>query len=298
MGGGFSLERFKEGMSRNLQRVANTIGPVGPRVLQQLSQTSQAGLTRLRTIPWQMLVHRHLPFLVGLGVLLVLWAIWKVPQWYAASWTKLDLKDLAKLESDTRTMMVQAVGGVVLLVGLFFTWRNLRVTEQNSRQTLDLSLRGQINDRFTKAIEQLGAVNQDGKKKLEVRLGGIYALEQIAKESPDHHWPIMEVLTAYVREHAPQKEEEQRSQEEVSPPKLATDIQAILTVLGRRTRIFGKGEDQFLGLAGTALQGYCQINYFRGDTEIRRVSRHQLFSYAAASVAVISRQMCHLRAIS
>jgi hypothetical protein len=33
-------------------------------------------------------------------------------------------------------------------------------------------------------------------------------------------------------------------------------------------------------------------------TGIQRVSRHQLFSYAAASVAVISRQMCHLRAIS
>jgi hypothetical protein len=39
-------------------------------------------------------------------------------------------------------------------------------------------------------------------------------------------------------------------------------------------------------------------NSFRGDTEIQRVSCHQLFSYAAASVAVISRQMYHLRAIS
>ncbi len=38
---------------------------------------------------------------------------------------------------------------------------------------------------------------------LEVRLGGIYALERIARDSPKDHWTIMEVLTAYVRENSP-----------------------------------------------------------------------------------------------
>jgi hypothetical protein len=203
--------------------------------------------------------------------MLLLFTLWKFPQWYAASWQRLtDPRDIAKLESDTRTTMVQAVGGMVLLVSLLFTWRNLRMTEENSRQTLDLSHKGQINDRFTKAIEQLGAVDQAGRKKLEVRLGGIYALEQIAKDSPDdHHWPIMEILTAYVREHAPWKDEAQRSPEKIAshetqltqsnqlPLKPATDIQAILTVLGRRTRTYGKGEDQHqrLHLGETDLQG-------------------------------------------
>ena len=36
-------------------------------------------------------------------------------------------------------------------------------------------------------------------RKLEVRLGGIYALEGIANESKELHWPIMEVLCTYVR---------------------------------------------------------------------------------------------------
>jgi len=40
---------------------------------------------------------------------------------------------------------------------------------------------------------------------LELRLGGIYALERIAQESEKDYWPIMEVLTTYVREHAPIK---------------------------------------------------------------------------------------------
>jgi hypothetical protein len=69
--------------------------------------------------------------------------------------------------------------------------------------SLDIASEGQITDRYTKAIEQLGAVDQAGKNKLEVRLGGIYALERIAKESEKDHWPIMEVLTAYVHKNAP-----------------------------------------------------------------------------------------------
>jgi hypothetical protein len=90
----------------------------------------------------------------------------------------------------------------------------------------------------------------------------------ISDEPPDdHHWPIMEILTAYVREDASWKEEEQPSQEDTVPsetqptqsnqslPKLATDIQAILTVLGRRTRTYGKGEVQPLALGNTDLRG-------------------------------------------
>lgn len=85
----------------------------------------------------------------------------------------------------------------------------------------------QITERFSKAIELLG--NQQ----IEVKLGGIYALEQIAKDAPEkYHWTVMEVLTAFVRENAPLKKEEEGEKEEI--PKLRTDIQAALTVIGRR----------------------------------------------------------------
>jgi hypothetical protein len=36
-----------------------------------------------------------------------------------------------------------------------------------------------------------------------VRLGGIYALERIVNDSPDDRAIIIEVLTAFVRTHAP-----------------------------------------------------------------------------------------------
>jgi hypothetical protein len=37
-------------------------------------------------------------------------------------------------------------------------------------------------------------------KNRAVRLGGIYALERIAKNSETDYWSVMEVLSAYVRE--------------------------------------------------------------------------------------------------
>jgi hypothetical protein len=241
---GSPIERFNEGVSRDLQRMTNKLWPLGPRALQARSNISKVGFT---------------PAFVVLVALLLIFSFWKLPQWYATSWERLtDAKDIARLESDTRATMVQAVGGLALLAGLLFTWRNLRMTEQNPRQTLDLSRKGRINDRFIKAIEQLGAVDQGGRKRQEIRLGGIYALEQIAKDSPDdHHWPVMEVLTAYVRENAPWKEEDQNNQSlRGIRPKLAPDIQAILTVIGRRTRTYEKGEDQPLNLTYTDLRGH------------------------------------------
>ena len=79
-------------------------------------------------------------------------------------------------------------------MGFISDWANLKAVQE-----------GQITERFTKAIEQLGAIDDNGKPRLELRLGGIHALERIAQESEKDHWPIMEVLTTYVREHAPIK---------------------------------------------------------------------------------------------
>jgi uncharacterized protein YjbI with pentapeptide repeats len=157
--------------------------------------------------------------------------------------------------------LAQILGGTALLSGLYFTWRTLQVNRA-----------GQITERYTRAIDQLGKTDDDGNRVFEIRLGGIYALERIAKESEEDHDSIMEVLTAYVRQHAPwspQEEQEdtedaalgrrteENSREENEPaevPAPAPDIQAIATVLRRRTRNFLHGEDR-LNLYNTNLSG-------------------------------------------
>ena len=114
-------------------------------------------------------------------------------------------------------------------------------------------------------------MNDTGEKQLEIRLGGIYALDRIARDSKKDHWPIMEVLTAYVRENAPwpAKPPKDTPPQQDQPslkgdpattqgqptPKLATDIQAVLTVLGGRKQTYGKGEEKRLNLAKTDLRG-------------------------------------------
>jgi hypothetical protein len=91
-----------------------------------------------------------------------------------------------------------------------FTWRNLRQTRESTQRTLELTEQNQITERFTRAIDQLGETDDNGNPRLEIRLGGIYALERIDKESPEraYHSTVMEVLTAYVRENYRWKREE------------------------------------------------------------------------------------------
>lgn len=149
------------------------------------------------------------------------------------------------------TTVAQSLGGLAVLIGIVVAWANLRTTqkaqkatERNQTETVRLTNEGQITDRFTRAIEQLGS------GQLEVRLGGIYALERIARDSEKDHWPIMEVLTAYIRVHAPVHEADNNAATIQPDP----DIQAILTVIGRRGRTLGHGEDVRLNLTGIHLE--------------------------------------------
>jgi hypothetical protein len=272
--------------------------------------------TKRKTVTWAVII-----FIVS--VLLIL-ALWKFPQWQVAHFKAegiTNVKDLAELEDKFRATLAQIIGGIGFLLGLYFTWRRITATDRNleiARESVRVDREGQITERFTRAIDQLGG------DKLEIRLGGIYALERIASDSQRDHWQVMEVLTAYIRENAPRKDiidevkETKRKQgdketkstkrllevmealfahvredapwkakakrmmgkqedeskqledkqegegqkpgepaEEQFPaeiPTLPTDIQAVLTVLGRRKWVEQEEEDQFLDLSGTDLR--------------------------------------------
>jgi hypothetical protein len=196
-----------------------------------------------------------------LGVLAVLALIF-IPS-YQISHLSAVPRDAAKrfgLEDEARKTLSQIVLSAFGLFALYFAWKRVVAGDR----TVRITEQGHITDRYTKAIEQLGKLDGD-KPNIEVRLGGIYALERIALDSERDHWTIMEVLTAYVRQNAPvvSKRAEQtqlstdleneRSDTKAEP---RTDIQAILTVLGRRER--GKSREranQILNLSRTNLEG-------------------------------------------
>jgi Pentapeptide repeats (8 copies) len=92
---------------------------------------------------------------------------------------------LQTARDDARGRLLTLAAGLFAAGALIFTARNFT-----------LSREGQVTDRYTKAIEQLGS------DKLDVRLGGIYALERIARDSARDHPTVLEVLTAFIREHS------------------------------------------------------------------------------------------------
>jgi uncharacterized protein YjbI with pentapeptide repeats len=121
-----------------------------------------------------------------------------------------------------------------------------------------------VTESFSKAVEQLAS------DKLEVRLGGIYSLERISKESQDDYWTVIENLTAFVRERSRRNEAERTAldlnqrasrrayflwleagrpegrdndlwfkavEQEKIGEELAADIDAVLTVIKRRSEL-------------------------------------------------------------
>ena len=263
---------YKEALSRNLQCLQGTLATAwttsiarGRQCRTRVLAWGSAGVAAARDSVKRVVavLRRHSAATVGIALLIVaILALWKIPLWQIPE-QGLTVKERLELQDKARGTLAQIFGGLVVLGGLYLTWRSVAAAWKN----VQVNAEGQITERFTRAIEQLGS------DKLAIRLGGIYALERIARDSPKDHWPIMEVLTAYVREHAPWKDTPQ-PQEGITPeleeptlegsvqpetlqpePKPAADIQAILTVLGRRRRWYGQGENQPLDLRKTDLAG-------------------------------------------
>jgi hypothetical protein len=153
--------------------------------------------------------------LIGAAAVVIL-AIWLVPEWLNSSVgvdpaSKLKVEDWLAAKNSTRTSMVAlllAIGGV----GTFlYTIRSYR-----------LARTGQVTDRYTKAVEQLGEND-----KPQVRVGGVYALERIARDSPKDQRAVIDVLVAHIREGRP------RAPSPAPASEIPIDIAAALQVLGR-----------------------------------------------------------------
>jgi hypothetical protein len=108
----------------------------------------------------------------------------------------------------------------------------------------DADRQRRITESFSKAVEQLAS------DKLEVRLGGIYTLERISRESLGDYWTVMEMLCAFVRERALWRKPDtgetlSSSKSDLTRP--STDIAAVLDVIGRRLEV-GRTHEKAKGL--------------------------------------------------
>ncbi|MEV6179985.1 hypothetical protein [Streptomyces sp. NPDC052015] len=128
---------------------------------------------------------RTLTALAALALLVGLpWLVWQGP--YLLDATYIDEAEIgegtgsAALVTGMRTAIVACVAAIGAAAALVYTVRNYR-----------LSRRGQVTERFTKALERLGS---DARY---VRIGGILALEQIVQDAPEQATHAAQVLVTW-----------------------------------------------------------------------------------------------------
>ena len=184
-----------------------------------------------RTMVWAGVV------LGGLGVVLAVWLLWAYGGGSAADTARLDA-------IKTAGTVVVGTGGAA---ALWLAARRQQSAEIALRQkdldqehqervaaiAQDDAAEQRVTDLYTKAVEQLGS------DKAPVRLGGMYALERLAQNVPEHRQTIVHVLCAYLRMPYPQPGEDptesERREQERQVRTTAQRILAAHLVPGRET---------------------------------------------------------------
>ena len=183
------------------------------------------------------------------AALAVLWLVLLAPRLLVPAQSNASLRDVTdpvkrqqlvderlNLQNNVRTTLLQGVGGAVLLLGVYFTFRQFQLNQE-----------GHITDRFTHAIDQLGD------EKLAVRVGGIAALGRIARDSAKDHEPVMESLAAFVRERSNELRQGQAANTADDIPHLGGDLQTAATILGHRPERRQRAESRRINLRGACL---------------------------------------------
>ncbi|MCE3030618.1 MULTISPECIES: pentapeptide repeat-containing protein [unclassified Streptomyces] len=99
------------------------------------------------------------------------------------------------------------------------TRESLRQSETNAARQAEISREGQVTERYVSAIHLIASENTTE------QLGGIYSLERIMRDSAKDHNTVVEVLAAFIRQHAKPTPDNIHS---------GDPVQAALDVLARR----------------------------------------------------------------
>ncbi|MGW7436462.1 pentapeptide repeat-containing protein [Streptomyces sp. NPDC054849] len=150
-------------------------------------------------------------------------------------------------------LVAVSLPGLAALGALLFTWMQVGQASKELR----ISEHGQITSRFNAAVGNLGS------QSLDIRLGGIYALQRIMQDSVRDHPTVVSVLAAFAQQHAGSstkslKEPHGRTYDHVPKP----DVQAAITTLARRDPHRDAGA--VIDLSNTDLRGLR----FPGKTSI------------------------------
>ncbi|WP_261574908.1 pentapeptide repeat-containing protein [Frankia gtarii] len=125
--------------------------------------------------------------------------------------------------------LLTAAAALVVVVGALIA---LDETRQANAEIRRANENTHVRELYTRAVDQLGSDN------VTIRLGGIYALERIAVDSPADQRTVVAVLSAFVRVRSTALAQRSASRggpddEPQRPVPPAADIRAAVQVLGR-----------------------------------------------------------------
>jgi hypothetical protein len=134
-------------------------------------------------------------------------------------------------------IIVTALPGLAAVIALIYTWQSINATTNATNRQLQIAGQGQVTDRYNAAITNLGSPSVD------VRLGGIYALQRIMQDSPRDQSTVVAVLCAFVRDHANAATAESARPSaslgtSPAPRQVPTDIGAAMTVVDTRNTAY------------------------------------------------------------
>lgn len=171
--------------------------------------------------------------LLVIGAVAAIWILPRVHTW------KADEKGRLALENEVRRTLAQVVAGVFLAFGGTLAWVQFaeQVATRNSANAR--AHEAQIAERLERAVDRLGHERSD------VRLGAIYALDRLTRESPNDKLTIIDLLCAFVRERPPRQDAPPSTQRLVTPDDFfiapfppsrnppPADVQAVVTLILR-----------------------------------------------------------------
>ncbi|GAA1761391.1 hypothetical protein GCM10009734_82060 [Nonomuraea bangladeshensis] len=127
------------------------------------------------------------------AALLVGAAVWGVSAWLLQDLHTVPAPEQVAARIEAVRTALAAGAGVGAAVTLLLAMRRQRHQELATAHTTHDAAERRVTELYTKAVEQLGNAQAP------VRLGGLYALERLAQDTPELRQTIVDVICAYLR---------------------------------------------------------------------------------------------------
>jgi hypothetical protein len=163
---------------------------------------------------------RVLVTLAFIGMTVLVWfALLWAPEWMANQYRYAEAKDWAAQVTANRTLLLSMIGGIGVAITIVYTYRTFTLTQDKM-----------LTETMAKAIEHLSPDNSTA------RLGGVFTLARIARQSQKDYFAIIQLLASFVRTRDSEADMGPglRQSDDSRRYNCPDDVRTALTIIGNR----------------------------------------------------------------